>query len=163
MGRHGLELSSLSSGTYRLRTPIVPTIQPSNHPQSQVATTVFALEAQVTSSHPDLLDDSNMLTPSLITPTTPLYAIGNTPAVSLTRSLPQGIDADILLLGCGDVRHILYTAYSEQGFRKFHPRLQCPSHCHRSTSRTDSHLLSLPAARKIDVTCCDVQEHIIGT
>lgn len=61
-----------------------------------------------------------MLTPSLIVPITPLYAIGNTPAVSLTRCLPQGIDADLLLLGCGDVRHILYTAYSEQGFRKYH-------------------------------------------
>ncbi|KAH8904777.1 MYND finger family protein [Coniochaeta sp. PMI_546] len=75
-----------------------------------------------------------MLTPSLIVPITPLYAIGNTPAVSLTRCLPQGLDADILLLGCGDVRHILYTAYSEQGF---------PS-------------------RKIDVTCCDVQEHVVA-
>jgi hypothetical protein len=59
-----------------------------------------------------------MLTPSLVAPITPLYAIGNTPAVSLTRCLPQGVHADILLLGCGDVRHILYTAYSEQGFRK---------------------------------------------
>lgn len=59
-----------------------------------------------------------MLTPSLVAPITPLYAIGNTPAVSLTRCLPQGVDADILLLGCGDVRHILYTAYSEQGFRE---------------------------------------------
>lgn len=62
-----------------------------------------------------------MLTPSLIAPIKPLYAIGNTPAVSLTRCLPQGVDADILLLGCGDVRHILYTAYAEQGFREFLP------------------------------------------
>ncbi|OIW26990.1 MYND finger [Coniochaeta ligniaria NRRL 30616] len=75
-----------------------------------------------------------MLTPSLIAPITPFYAIGNTPAINLTRSLPQGLDADVLLLGCGDVRHILYTAYSEQGF---------PS-------------------RKLDVTCCDVQEHIVA-
>lgn len=124
MGRHGLELRYV---------PSTDSHHP-NHPQSQsqVATTVFALEAQVWSPHPDLLDDSNMLTPSLIAPTTPLYAIGGTPAVSLTRSLPQGIDADILLLGCGDVRHILYTAYSEQGFRKFHLRLQYPSRRHRS-------------------------------
>lgn len=103
-----------------------------------------------------------MLTPSLIAPVTPLYAIGNTPAVSLTRSLPQGVDADILLLGCGDVRHILHTAYSEQGYRMFgfnfchHLVAACqPSYANR-------HLSVHEAARKIDVTCCDVQEHIVG-
>jgi hypothetical protein len=61
-----------------------------------------------------------MLIPSLLAPTRPLHFVGNTPAVSLTRSLPQGLDADILLLGSTDVRHILYTAYSEQGFRRLH-------------------------------------------
>ncbi|VUC36301.1 unnamed protein product [Clonostachys rosea] len=39
------------------------------------------------------------------------YPVGNTPAVSLTRGQPPGGDAktDILLLGCGDVRNILFT------------------------------------------------------
>ena len=38
------------------------------------------------------------------------YPIGNTPAVSLTQSLPLGKSADILLLGCGDARNILFTS-----------------------------------------------------
>lgn len=62
-----------------------------------------------------------MLTPSLLIPITPFAPIGNardTPAVSLTRGLPHGIDADILCLGCGDLRHILYTSYVERGLRK---------------------------------------------
>lgn len=59
-----------------------------------------------------------MLTPAVAAATTYFYAAGNTPAVSLTRSLPQGEDADVLLLGCGDVRNVLFTAYSEQGLRK---------------------------------------------
>lgn len=75
-----------------------------------------------------------MLTPSLLNAVLPLYAVGNTPAVSLTRCLPQGVDADILLLGCGDVRHILYTAYAETGF---------PS-------------------RKLDITCCDIEDAIVA-
>ncbi|KAI1476066.1 hypothetical protein F4774DRAFT_262332 [Daldinia eschscholtzii] len=75
-----------------------------------------------------------MLTPTTIPYFTQFYPIGNTPAVSLTRGLPQGLDADILLLGCGDVRNILYTAYSERGF----------------------------PARKLDITCCDVETAIIA-
>ncbi|KAK8125801.1 uncharacterized protein PG998_001560 [Apiospora kogelbergensis] len=46
------------------------------------------------------------------------YPIGNTPAVCLTRGLPQGVDADILLLGSGDLRNILYTAYANVGLRR---------------------------------------------
>ena len=42
-----------------------------------------------------------------------LYAMGNTSAVCLTRDLPPEENADILLLGCGDPRHVLYTLYSE--------------------------------------------------
>jgi len=60
--------------------------------------------------------------------------VGNTPAVSLTASLPQGTNASALLLGCGDIRHILYTAYVERGFPE----------------------------RKLDVTACDIEEHIIS-
>ncbi|KZP17755.1 hypothetical protein FIBSPDRAFT_920591 [Athelia psychrophila] len=41
------------------------------------------------------------------------YPIGNTSAVYLTRDLPPAEPANILLLGCGDPRSILYTIYSE--------------------------------------------------
>ncbi|KAG7294098.1 hypothetical protein NEMBOFW57_004161 [Staphylotrichum longicolle] len=51
-------------------------------------------------------------------------------ATSLTEDLPQGADADILLLGCGDARHILYTLFAEKG---------------------------LPS-RKLDFTACDTDE-----
>ncbi|CAI6096017.1 unnamed protein product [Clonostachys chloroleuca] len=39
------------------------------------------------------------------------YPVGNTPAVSLTRGQPPSgySKTDILLLGCGDARHILFT------------------------------------------------------
>lgn len=75
-----------------------------------------------------------MFTPSSIPYITQFYPLGNTPAVSLTRGLPQGVDADILLLGCGDVRNILFTAYSERGF----------------------------PPRKLDITCCDTETAIIA-
>ncbi|TLD23743.1 hypothetical protein PspLS_06944 [Pyricularia sp. CBS 133598] len=75
-----------------------------------------------------------MLTPSIVRPAGYFYALGNTPAVNLARNVPPGIDADILLLGCGDVRNILYTAYANQD--------------------------SLP--RKFDITCCDVDDYILA-
>ncbi|KAK4132682.1 hypothetical protein BT67DRAFT_480473 [Trichocladium antarcticum] len=40
------------------------------------------------------------------------------PAVNLAEHLPQGVDADILLLGAGDARDILYTPYAERCFPK---------------------------------------------
>ncbi|EDN10759.1 predicted protein [Histoplasma mississippiense (nom. inval.)] len=40
-----------------------------------------------------------------------LHAIGNTPAVCLTQDIPGDEPASLLLLGCGDVRHILFTSY----------------------------------------------------
>ncbi|KAK0648622.1 MYND finger [Cercophora newfieldiana] len=75
-----------------------------------------------------------MLTPSTHATVRPFYAFGNTPAVCLTEALPQGVDADVLLLGCGDVRHLLYTCYAEKG---------------------------LPP-RKLDVTACDIEPMIIA-
>ena len=42
-----------------------------------------------------------------------LYAIGNTSAVCLTRDIPPEEPANILLLGCGDPRNVLYTIFSE--------------------------------------------------
>ncbi|KAI3394712.1 hypothetical protein diail_2297 [Diaporthe ilicicola] len=75
-----------------------------------------------------------MLTPTVLNVVLPQYLIGNTPAWSLTRCVPQGVDADILLLGSGDVRHILYTAYHEKGFPN----------------------------RRLDITLCDIADAIIA-
>ncbi|KAI0142231.1 hypothetical protein GGR57DRAFT_486192 [Xylariaceae sp. FL1272] len=75
-----------------------------------------------------------MFTPAVTPYQSMLYALGNTPAASLTRAFPNGIDADVLLLGCGDVRNILYTAYCERGLPK----------------------------RKLDITCCDIETGIIA-
>ena len=56
-----------------------------------------------------------MLTPTVAHRFGWFYAVGNTPATNLARSVPHGEDADILTLGCGDLRNILYTAYVERG------------------------------------------------
>lgn len=64
------------------------------------------------------------------------YPIGNTPAVSLAQDLPPKEKADILLLGCGDLRHILFTINNEQEVRD---------------------------QRQLDFTCCDVDTAVIGT
>lgn len=58
-----------------------------------------------------------MLTPAVASRVSQFYAVGNTPAVSLTRDIPQGKDASVLLLGCGDVRNILYTTHVNSGLR----------------------------------------------
>ena len=42
------------------------------------------------------------------------YPIGNTSAVRLTEHLPPEQQANVLLLACGDPRHILYTIYTNQ-------------------------------------------------
>ncbi|TPX18253.1 uncharacterized protein E0L32_002762 [Thyridium curvatum] len=75
-----------------------------------------------------------MLTPTVANAVSFFYPIGNTPAVDLPRYLPQGVDADVLLLGCGDVRNILSSVYAETG---------------------------LPP-RKLDFTCCDVVEDLLA-
>jgi hypothetical protein len=54
-----------------------------------------------------------MLTPGYANLLTYFYPIGNTPAVCLTQGLPPERGADILLLGCGDVRNILFTAHCD--------------------------------------------------
>ncbi|KAK0207079.1 hypothetical protein DFS33DRAFT_1486591 [Desarmillaria ectypa] len=64
------------------------------------------------------------------------YPIGNTSPISLTQDLPPDVPADILLLGCGDPRNILYTLYSD---------LRCGA----------SH-------RRLDVTCCDIEPAILA-
>ncbi|KAI0192520.1 hypothetical protein F4808DRAFT_475476 [Astrocystis sublimbata] len=54
-----------------------------------------------------------MLTPAIINIQSFFYPVGNTPAISLTQSIPPGDPADILLLGCGDVRNILFTVHND--------------------------------------------------
>lgn len=46
------------------------------------------------------------------------YPIGNTPAVCFTRDLAPEKPADLLLLGCGDPRSVLYTTHADLGARK---------------------------------------------
>lgn len=59
-----------------------------------------------------------MLLPTVANRSGFFYALGNTPAVDLTRYLPHGQDAAaILSLGCGDVRNILFTSYNQRGLR----------------------------------------------
>lgn len=43
-----------------------------------------------------------------------LDPFGNSQAKCLTQDIPASEDANILLLGCGDERSILYTAYNEK-------------------------------------------------
>ena len=52
-----------------------------------------------------------MYAPVVVDIVTFFYPIGNTPAVQLTRDLPREQPGDILLLGCGDVRNILFTVH----------------------------------------------------
>lgn len=52
-----------------------------------------------------------MLTPAIVNIVSFFYPVGNTPAVCLTQDLPGEEAADVLLLGCGDVRNILFTTY----------------------------------------------------
>ena len=62
-----------------------------------------------------------MLTSQYANIVTFFYPLGNTPAVSLSQGLPSEREADILLLGSGDLRHILFTVHTD---RKFDPFLQ---------------------------------------
>ncbi|KAI5986911.1 hypothetical protein EDD15DRAFT_2174355 [Pisolithus albus] len=62
--------------------------------------------------------------------------LGGTSAVCLTEDLPPEQKADVLLLGCGDPRHILYTVYAD-------------------VSVSDE-------PRKLDVTCCDIEAAVLA-
>ena len=54
-----------------------------------------------------------MLTPGYAISWLHYYPLGNTPAVRLTQSLPAERKANVLLLGCGDVRNLLFTVHSD--------------------------------------------------
>ncbi|KAH4179419.1 MYND-type zinc finger protein samB [Parastagonospora nodorum] len=79
------------------------------------------------------------------------YAAGNTPAVCLTQNLPPEKDAALLLLGCGDIRNLLFTVYSGTGISK-----------HSATWTYYSLLTSNTDSRKLDFTCCDLEAEIIA-
>ncbi|KAI6098797.1 hypothetical protein EV401DRAFT_2278628 [Pisolithus croceorrhizus] len=67
---------------------------------------------------------------------TSFYPLGNTSAVCLTEDLPPERNADVLLLGCEDPRHILYTVYAD-------------------ASMSDE-------PRKLDVTCCNIEAAVLA-
>ncbi|KAI6131225.1 hypothetical protein EV401DRAFT_451070 [Pisolithus croceorrhizus] len=67
---------------------------------------------------------------------TSFYPLGNTSAVCLTEDLPPERNADVLLLGCGDPRHILYTVYADA--------------------------LISDEPRKLDFTCCDIEAAVLA-
>ncbi|CAE6468387.1 unnamed protein product [Rhizoctonia solani] len=62
--------------------------------------------------------------------------IGSTAGISLTQDLLPEQSADILVLGCGDPRNILFTLYSD--------------------------LTVANAPRKMDITCCDIEPAILA-
>ncbi|KAG1742518.1 hypothetical protein EDB19DRAFT_1827716 [Suillus lakei] len=64
------------------------------------------------------------------------YPIGNTSAICLTQDLCPTEKADVLLLGCGDPRHILYTVYTNSAGSQ--------------------------GSRKLDFTCCDIESAVIA-
>ena len=56
-----------------------------------------------------------MLTSTYVNIKSFFYPIGNTPAVNLLRDVRLGKEpVEILALGCGDVRNILFTLWSQQ-------------------------------------------------
>lgn len=78
------------------------------------------------------------------------YPIGNTPAVSLTQSLPLKDPAQILLLGCGDLRNVLFTAHADGEFQA------------AGTGCVWNSIIDQKPDRPLDITSCDVQAAIIG-
>ncbi|KZV65492.1 hypothetical protein PENSPDRAFT_586778 [Peniophora sp. CONT] len=62
------------------------------------------------------------------------YPIGNTSAVHLTRDIAPDASANLLLLGCGDPRNVLYTVYCEP----------------------------TGATRSLDFTCCDHEGAVLA-
>ncbi|KAK6361446.1 hypothetical protein TWF730_005174 [Orbilia blumenaviensis] len=83
-----------------------------------------------------------MLHPTLFDSNGYFYPIGNSPAMNLVGHLPPEIDAEILLLGCGDVRNILFTIFTE------------------SPDATNKN--EVLAHRKYHFTCCDIEGAVIA-
>lgn len=55
-----------------------------------------------------------MLTPTYVNLKSFFYPIGNTPAANLLRDYRPNDAVKILAIGCGDVRNILFTLWSNQ-------------------------------------------------
>ena len=79
------------------------------------------------------------------------YPIGNTSAVVLTDTLTPEEPANLLLLGCGDPRNILFTVYNQTD----------DSECWEfgSFNRFTGQFL---AERTLDFTCCDIDPAVLG-
>ncbi|KIW31445.1 uncharacterized protein PV07_03095 [Cladophialophora immunda] len=75
-----------------------------------------------------------MLGPTVTPTMSGFYPVGNTPPVDVLESIPPGQDSEVLLLGCGDARNLLFTLY-----------------CRPSSDQ--SHL---------NFTCCDISTEIIA-
>jgi hypothetical protein len=95
-----------------------------------------------------------MLTPAIVNIFSCFYPIGNTPAVSLIEDLPNEEDADILLLGCGDMRNILFTLYSDSARTCFRMIRPCTIMKLLLTDQSGQ--------RRLDFTCCDLEPAVLG-
>ena len=54
-----------------------------------------------------------MIRNTVVNTVTYFYPLGNTPPISVTQDLPPGKVANILLLGCGDARNVLFSCYAD--------------------------------------------------
>jgi hypothetical protein len=88
--------------------------------------------------------------PDSLERTRKVVLLGNTPAVCLTETLAPDEDASLLLLGCGDIRNVLFTAYAGMGSGEscLVPRF------YHATDCTDD--------RTLDYTCCDYNFPVIA-
>jgi hypothetical protein len=85
--------------------------------------------------------------PIYATPLTKFSPLRGLPAISLTQDLPPGLDADVLVLGCGDVRNILFTFWCEEDNGEHQLKIL---------------IKSSGSPRRLDITCCDIEPAIIG-
>lgn len=68
-----------------------------------------------------------------------LYPFGNTPAKNLLNTCPVDLEkVSLLLLGCGDPRHVLYSSYCAEKSGK------------------------MAAEQKLSIVMCDIQAPIIA-
>ncbi|KAK3496126.1 hypothetical protein B0T13DRAFT_470799 [Neurospora crassa] len=90
----------------------------------------------------------------------PFDPLSTTPATNLVSPLPPDLDADVLVVGGKDVRHILYTAYAEIGEHKLQESGE--SKRRRDNSRRSSLGLGESRRRKIDVTVSHEDKYVVA-
>ena len=100
-----IELTNYAPKIHKIQAP---KLSNNNHQQRQIE---LILPSRRISSSFNL--SRSMAHPLFLPAKYPFYPIGNTSAVCFTRDLAPEGPADILLLGCGDPRSILYTIFSE--------------------------------------------------